>query len=288
MHVKEIFDRQPPERLYHYTTQHGLLGIVEKREIWASHTQYLNDIREFRHALSLAEEELANMNRQGSYEKRESELLDEMQKALDGVENINVCVCSFSENGDDLSQWRAYGGTSGFSLGFSGAFLKTISANLRFWLVPVVYVESQQRALVRTLLEDVLAENVARLDEAGPSKSEDDGLAHPLGGNLVPYLYRYAPILKHQSFSEEKEWRIISRPLFSSHERFAYRPGASMLIPYFRIPLESDGHPMKIEEVVVGPTPYLETSALSVRGLLAGHDLQRTSVRNSDVPYRKW
>ena len=27
----------------------------------------------------------------------------------DEMESINVCVCSFSEKGDILSQWRAYG-----------------------------------------------------------------------------------------------------------------------------------------------------------------------------------
>ena len=36
--VKEILSRQPPEILYHYTGQEGLLGIIGKKEIWASHT----------------------------------------------------------------------------------------------------------------------------------------------------------------------------------------------------------------------------------------------------------
>ena len=48
----------PPAILYHYTTQQGLLGIIRDKEIWASHTQYLNDAREFRHALDLIKEEL--------------------------------------------------------------------------------------------------------------------------------------------------------------------------------------------------------------------------------------
>src|SRR5262249_9648882 len=32
------------------------------------------------------------------------------------------------------------------------------------------------------------------------------------------YLNRYAPILKHKSFEEEREWRIISRPLMCALE----------------------------------------------------------------------
>ena len=62
--VKEILFRQPPEILYHYTGQKGLLGIIGKKEIWASHTQYLNDQREFRHAMELVRDELSQMARQ--------------------------------------------------------------------------------------------------------------------------------------------------------------------------------------------------------------------------------
>jgi hypothetical protein len=32
----EHFNRSPPSVLYHYTGQSGLLGIVEKAELWAT------------------------------------------------------------------------------------------------------------------------------------------------------------------------------------------------------------------------------------------------------------
>ena len=56
-------------------------------------------------------------------------------------------------------------------------------------------------------------------------------------GNLIAYSNRYATILKHEMFSEEREWRILTRPPMYSNERFDYRPGRSMLLPYYRIPL---------------------------------------------------
>jgi hypothetical protein len=288
MNVNEILHRPAPDLLYHYTTQNGLLGIVERKEIWASHTQYLNDVREFRHAISVVEEELFTMKRgPDHYDNRDT--IDEMEQGLKGIESINVCVCSFSADGDVLSQWRAYGGgASGFSIGFTGAFLRAVSDGLSFWLVPVLYDEDQQRALVRTLLEDVLAENVNRRAESKTDGNEVSLLGQPPGGNLVAYLNRYAPILKHKSFSEEKEWRIISRPLPCSHERFGYRAGASMLIPYFRIPLSSEQQAIRIEEVVIRPTPHPQQSVRSVTGLLTRHDLREVTVRNSDAPYRNW
>ena len=41
------------DNLYHYTTQEGLLGIVEKGEIWATNIFYLNDAAEFKHAFRI-------------------------------------------------------------------------------------------------------------------------------------------------------------------------------------------------------------------------------------------
>ena len=32
--VKDILSRRPPEILFHYTGQEGLLGIIGKKEIW--------------------------------------------------------------------------------------------------------------------------------------------------------------------------------------------------------------------------------------------------------------
>jgi hypothetical protein len=39
-------EQAKPELLYHYTTQHGLLGILKQKCIWATHIRYLNDTSE--------------------------------------------------------------------------------------------------------------------------------------------------------------------------------------------------------------------------------------------------
>ena len=284
--VKEILSRHPPDILYHYTGQEGLLGIIGKKEIWASHTQYLNDQREFRHAMELVRDELSRMVRQADAETRA--FVEEMNEGMnehDGMESINVCVCSFSEEGDILSQWRAYGdGVAKFSIGFSGAILRQVSDQMNFWLVPCLYREEEQRELVRALLRDVLRENMARVTE-GEFESEDSDL--PRGGNLIAYLNRYAPILKHETFSEEREWRIVTRPLTCRLERFDYRPGRSMLIPYYRIPLAGANCDFGIERIVVGPVPHGDQAVDAVKSLVVKHRLE-VQVLGSDVPFRNW
>jgi hypothetical protein len=281
MNAKEILTRTPPDILYHYTTQSGLLGIIKSKEIWATHTQYLNDEREFRHALSVIKLELSKMREEPANHDK-LDLLAQMEEGIAGVESMNVCVCSFSAAGDILSQWRAYGGgASGFSIGFSGAFLRAVSEREQFWLVPCLYEESQQRDLMRRLLEDIL-------EEDAQNRAKGKVTHQPPGGNLTAYLVRYAPILKHSSFAEEREWRIISRPLPCTHERFGYRAGRSMLTPYYRILLSGENLVFQVEEIIVGPTPNLTQSRRAVQGLLAKHKLKGTKVRNTAVPYRNW
>ena len=48
----------PPEILYHYTSQDGLIGMLNTKTIWASKIHYLNDSKEFALALDLASDEL--------------------------------------------------------------------------------------------------------------------------------------------------------------------------------------------------------------------------------------
>ena len=45
--ITKIFEKTTTG-IYHYTTQEGLIGIIEKRSIWATQIQYLNDTQEFK------------------------------------------------------------------------------------------------------------------------------------------------------------------------------------------------------------------------------------------------
>lgn len=278
--VRDLLKPDPPEILYHYTTPTGLLGIIGKKEIWASHTQYLNDRMEFRHAVGIIREEIHAMKNEPQY-AADHDHLDEMESVLEHSGEMNVCVCSFSEEADVLSQWRAYGNGSGFSIGFSGEFLRAISDHHKFWLVKCIYEEHEQRHWLRTLLTDVLRENVQR-------QLDGEKADLPPGGNLYAYLNRYAPIIKHKSFKEEKEWRIISRPIPVSRDGFDFRAGAAMLVPFLKIPLFTDGQAFQVRRVVVGPTPHPDQSKRSLKSLLVRHDLKTTDVCNTDAPFRNW
>jgi Protein of unknown function (DUF2971) len=199
-------------------------------------------------------------------------------------ESINVCVVSFSEDGDSLSQWRAYGGPSGFAIGFDPDKLKVPE---RWHLAPCIYDPDKQRAIIRAVIDEVLEENSSSGDG-----TESDTDFRELGGNLLAYLYRYAPMMKHESFHEEREWRFISHPMSCHREGFDFREGRSTIVPYFKLPVCEQKEEFPISEIVVGPTREPGRSVRSIRTLLLSKNtsrtLRRVPVRNSNVPYRDW
>lgn len=215
--LNDVLSRKPQKPLYHYTTQTGLLGIIRARQIWMTHTQYLNDRREFLHAVDLVRGEIQRLIGEQNGRPREAsttrmEALNKMRGAVSSSpEHINVCVCSFSEDSDSLSQWRAYGGSSGFAIGFSPGVLGAAVEKHGFFLAQCIYDPEAQRHVVSALVEEVLDEHLA--GNAVFEDAESNEIFWKTGGNLLPYLYRYAPMLKDQAFEEEREWRIISRPI---------------------------------------------------------------------------
>jgi hypothetical protein len=294
--LNKVIAPTPPKVLYHYTTQQGLLGIVKDKRIFATHNQYLNDRREFVHAVNLFRDEIEHRRKKAYNVKSSvSEYLERVNEFLGlPFEGINVCVCSFSEKGDLLSQWRAYSaGGAGFSIGFSGEFLRTAVDSYEWYLARCVYRTNQQRRIISALADELIREHES--GELAENMDDEEVEIHSrIGGNLSAYLNRYAPIFKDQSFEEEAEWRIISPPLFFGSDGFDYRTGRSVLTPYFKFALLDATGQLRIQEVIVGPTNDEMRAQRSVIGLLIQQGIPNAQfpsqllVRNSKVPFRDW
>jgi hypothetical protein len=252
---KEILDDilsktpKPKTPIYHYTTQGGLLGIIETREIWATHHQCLNDAQEFIHAKDLLRRQIAELVDAEPNDR----LLADMKRTLDskrGFEDVNLYVASLSEDPDSLAQWRAYGGpTSGFALGFE---IDGIVLPSPFKLVRCEYDEGKQSRILRSLATGLLD---------GFNELHQNGQVGDVGAFVDLFcrtdLHPLALLFKHPKFSEEREWRIISSqpmtedPPDTKEAPLAFREGKSTLIPYRRVPLTN----FPLTEVVVGPNP---------------------------------
>jgi len=256
----EVFKEVPSFPLYHYTDQKGLIGILSSKQIWLSHSQYLNDRREFLHAIELVHDEIKKLE-QSLETLEEAATAQTLHERLDGIEQTNVMVCSFSEERDSLSQWRAYGGKTGFAIGFASGSIVSDPINSGILLGKCIYDEEEQRALLKSEIR-IVYEQKRKWDRDGRTEAEK-----ALPNQLIPKLLRLAPLIKHESFKSEKEWRLIGIESCGS-PNFGFREGNSTIVPYYKHSLLNEKKELLLSEIVIGPTPEPKLSKSAVTSLL--------------------
>lgn len=94
-------------------------------------------------------------------------------------------------------------------------------------------------------------------------------------------------MLKSSSFAEEREWRLVSRPM--SVTQVHLREGRSMLVPYAKLKL-TGGPNVYLSSVTVGPTPHMSLSIASTAMLLRRNGVNdaESRVTGSKILYRNW
>lgn len=319
-----------PDLLYHYTTQEGLLGIIEKQKIWASQLQYLNDasegqiftklfLDEFNQRASTVSEDPPSQLRMlaqlmgRSVDRPECQIqcankvvLDFGLTAFSWIEAQDAFVASFSKQGDLLSQWRAYSGENGgYSIGFARSYLKSVgvhfleSRNDSFYddsnpLVSCRYCDKPEEKSLKRKIGQIVDSYIAEANqtkwETNPEMKE--GLSK-LGAIAKKHFFplgKRRAITKDQAFREEVEWRLVFQleRTNTTNSEPEFRPGRSMLIPYFRVDLAWEDQALEIPEIIVGPCPHPFEAAKSVQRLLRTEGIREFEVKNSKIPYRNW
>lgn len=282
--LTELKTITPPFELYHYTTQTGIMGVLESDSLWATKIHYLNDSVEFKLALSIAEGILQ--------EKLESsgELSNKLRCLLSNlhtIRKINVCVVSLSTKRDLLSQWRAYGGKNGgFSIGFNSTTLTEQAEAQGFYLVKCIYSESEQRRVIGNLIEECLAEDFNMTQGYEDPERPRTIVMLPTGGDFTKKLISIAPAIKNKSFEEESEWRLVSENGINIRS-LSFREGTSTLIPYFSLKLGEKSD--YLSSVTVGPTIHQELAKDVAVLLLGKYDFGRNcTVHETEIPFRNW
>jgi Protein of unknown function (DUF2971) len=285
--VDSLFLPTADRVLYHYTGIRGLLGIVDSRAIWASHVYYLNDSKEILHACDVLGTLL--MQREGVVEPDEREFVKQFREWLETFRRTpyHLFVFSLSEERSLLSQWRSYTPHGkGVSLGFSPAVLNHVLRRPEFRIAKCLYARHEQEALMGSLLEKTLTTFRQRLPDLDAPKAHPSQKYHPFLEEFRKDILQVLAIVKHEAFSEEREWRIVS-PYFPKYTvpDVKFREGASMLLPYTELELPRDGY--LFHEVVLGPSQDANLSMSALATYLSNRGVCNTTV-NSMVPLRDW
>jgi hypothetical protein len=317
MTLPVIDDDDLPEDLYHYTDAGGLHGILESNRLWATHAAYLNDSQEFVYGMQVIINELSAWVKDVPEEAKQgwdpalplpgvmipvaiwlsaAAVAAHLQQRTQFLrQNFGPFVTCLSEEGDQLSQWRGYGGGGGYAIRFDPQALReSVQRNgvpsdqrlpgmtpgqvpvgaRRF--VKMEYEPETQAPLLRSQLVGFINAisgvlTTQRLPQTVLEQRRNE-IVEPFLGWLLGTRF------KHPGFKEEKEYRIVT---FSPPELFS--PQDTGLVP--RVNIEFD--PSCITEVWIGPGQHMDTRESSVRAYLQRHQdrYPNVTVHRSETPF---
>lgn len=286
--TKELYADVPMGALYHYTTFSGLLGIVRSRALWASDIRYMNDSAELRHTADLIKAEVRERIDRGH---ANANLLSQFADwVAHRITNGHMLFgASFRSHGNLLSQWRGYSAPGkGVSLGFCPDYILQCARLQQFTIGKCIYEPARQQMLIRQVVDAV--ETLATR-QAGDERSavERSALYREAFALMETDLLRIAAILKHPSFREEKEWRVVSPVIANTASApILFREGRAMLVPYIEFDIGLDNKPLSMDHLFLGPTANINISMNSLKMFLEQNGIvPQRGIDYCQIPFRQ-
>lgn len=279
-----------PDKLYHYTSAEGLKGILQSGQIYATNVLYLNDTAELADSVRTLEAVMESESKDLPVE------LAFMLKVLIPhhlqelpIDYFVVCFC---EDGDLLSQWRAYGtqGT-GYSIGFATRALMGLGRRLqKIEYDPQVKARliKERFSIIKEVLKPIMGELEIRADE---DMSILNSFALAIAVGFTPMLAS----MKNQKFSEEREWRLVImqarptvRPRDDSSLPVQFRVSSGRVVPYVSLSwLQGQARLARpIASLRHGPASDSALTKRALSDLLEECGLNGVEVSGSDIPLR--
>jgi hypothetical protein len=281
-----LYATSPSSILYHYTSLQGLLGIVRTKKLWASDIHYLNDAQELKNFSNYIAIQVLKRKEQNEIGVH---ILEQFRDWLVDRTSYGpmMFVGSFTENGNLLSQWRGYCPYGkGVSIGFEATLLSAEASRASFAIGRCLYdIQDHERLAVQVV--DHIAATSKHYEV--PKDAVEHQSHYALFLSLEPLLLRIAALVKHPSFKEEAEWRLVS-PVLNNYVEppIAYREGPSSLVPYLEIPLPINSNgALRIRRTIVGPSPNPNLSIEAVSRFLSKEKVAPNEVWSSAIPYRQ-
>ena len=277
---RRLFQRKPPRHLFHYTDLEAVKGIFTSKSLWLSKFTSSNDISEIRLAITHFQAFVEKEARDVAAD--EAKLLRDAARQLEGYRRINICLASFCEENDLLSQWRSYGNDGrGVALGFDSKSLAGIAKRHELSLYRCVYAPKEHERIAADLVAMLLKSFRARKPRTAGQRDELLAQFHSL-------FLHVAPVIKDHRFGEEREWRLVSQALpVDDDAMIAVLKGNQASVKYVvKLTHGSRNHSDVISRVTIGPTldPYNVSDAIELLAARQGFEVDEIEI--SGIPFR--
>lgn len=276
-----------PRRLYHYTTLKGLQGILTTNQLWVTDVAYLNDSLEMQLGFSIVQDALRQKEQDAS-ELCKTLLKRSLVSGSPTDPGSGYYVACFCEARDLLSQWRAYASHGGgYALGFSAyemAYEGLVACRR------VIYDPAEQKQLVKETIDRICNEFEAVANGKAVADLDGDHTLPSFAQLLASHLREYLVTFKHDTFQEEREWRIILPWSRDAHLQFVkFRGELGHAVPYMALHPRTPTPEMPLlplVEVIHGPTLHPDLTKKSLHLLLQSTDYDHVEVDGSRAPLR--
>jgi hypothetical protein len=287
-----FMDIPPDTILWHYTNGPALIAIIDSMSIFSTQISCLNDTTELRYASRLVREALAAVP--GTFEKNPTAIafLDGAISYFKEVSEfpaqavVPYFVICFSEEKDDLSQWRAYaGGENGYAIGFKASDLRGCRDGI---VARMNYDNNLHRTLAKKVAEATVQFFLEGIGKYAPTDEAEWG--REFLESWERSITIVGMLVKDPAFAKERECRIVKRFHNVELEQLKFIQKAGMISRY--LPLKpgtganSFFYKLPIAEVMVGPCRRPEISRTSVDTLLRQKGYQTGLVSNSKIPFQ--
>lgn len=293
---------------YHYTDVNGLISILQNEELWLTGIYFMNDHTEGK----VVFDKIFNSTEDQGTQDKLGHLFNFC------INQNRIFATSFTENGDQLSQWRGYcPNDGGYSIGFNFNRIEELEISKPDLASPKkVKVFKSAEALLNNhsgqivfdsctysheknyeeqvqILSDFVSEAVKEISEEQFEKMSKFNYHlfsmlelfgdQKKSAKILDFIFRIsniAALYKDSSFSEENEFRLmyIDKPLPSKP---FIRVKKTYPIGYIKAKFDKKA----VEEIIIGPTKFEELAWDGLYDIQQSFDLN-AKIKCSAIPYR--
>lgn len=285
-----------PNILYHYTSINSLQSILENKQLWVTHSRFMNDAGESEYFWEVLHEVLNEFALDYAPDDDITELSEFVKKTLLNSKDIFLKIkesfdkfylLSFSMSSDSLSMWNYYGKNDGYCIGmYPNQIWKNWIKNDLGSMASGAVIYDRDKQI------DILKRELERIFEwfIRTTRGFDDEKFIEITDLLfLRWIFAYSSFFKHKSFEIENEFRIAfwnpGSPVF-------YRPYQGAFAPYIKVDLANEQEQLEIESIICGPYIKHDNVLLGLERWLAQAPLsKKLTVANgdltqSDIPVR--
>lgn len=270
--------------VYHYTSQYGLKGIIENKQLFFSNVRFLNDKTELKHTYNLLNEHISDFPIKN--ENLRNIVKDLTLSNCDIDVGKNIYVASFSHNSDSLSMWNYYT-KSDENRGYNFHFLReklynNIDACTECNLCiggNVLYEEEKQINILKNILLKIDCMHTNNIDS-----TEGDDLDLILKFTIKYFIRLFSIFMKNPCFSHEREFRLIIQydNILDSIGKPDFRISKGIFIPYIKIPININS----ISGITLSPSENSTDALLGVSEFIKSKGLKNIKCNKSKIPIR--